>query len=78
VCLARGFFAQEKQTPEPAPGVGDREVRCIAVDVQDHGGGVISDCGVRVGCQVIQHLICGGLRLLRRLGLFRSNVIEWH
>jgi hypothetical protein len=31
-------------------GVGDREVRGIAVDVQYHVGGVISDCGVRVSC----------------------------
>jgi hypothetical protein len=28
--LLGGFVAQEKQTPETAPGVGDREVRGIA------------------------------------------------
>jgi hypothetical protein len=75
VSCSGDLLPRKKQTPKPAPGVGDREVRGTAVDVQYHVGGVISDCGVRVGCQVIQHLICGGLRFLCCLGLFRSNVI---
>jgi hypothetical protein len=34
---------------QTASCVGDREVRGIAVDVQYHVGGVISDCGVWMG-----------------------------
>jgi hypothetical protein len=41
--LPGGFVAQEKQTPETAPCVGDREVRGIAMDVQYHVG----SCGCR-------------------------------
>jgi hypothetical protein len=42
------LLPRKKQTTETAPCVGDREVRGIAMDVQYHVGGMISDCGVRV------------------------------
>jgi hypothetical protein len=47
-CVLLGdLFTRKKQTSETALCVGDREVRSIAVDVQDHVGGVVSDCCVR-------------------------------
>jgi hypothetical protein len=48
------------------------------VDVQYHVGGVISDCGVWVSGQIIELLICGGLRFFSRLSLFLCDVVEWH
>jgi hypothetical protein len=46
--LFGGFVSQEKQTSEAASGVGNRKLRGMAVDVQYHVGGVISNCGIWV------------------------------
>jgi hypothetical protein len=53
--LLGGLVSEEKQTSETTSCVGDREVRGVAVDVQYHVRGVISNGGVRVSCQVVQH-----------------------
>ena len=48
------------------------------MDIEDHVGGAESDCGIGVGCKVIQELFGGCLRLLRGLGLLARDGAEGH
>lgn len=47
-------ITEEKLSSRAAPGIFDGEVGCVAFYVQAHPAGVIADCCVEVGGNVIE------------------------